>query len=60
MESFNFELAERFCTRAVELSPDNLQALKIAASVYLETGKVDEAVSVSFLRDFVLFCQLVQ
>ena len=44
MERFNFELAERFCTRAVELSPDNLHALNMAASVYLETGKVDEAV----------------
>lgn len=49
MENFNFELAERFCTRAIELSPDNLQALDMATSVYLELGKVDEAVSVSFL-----------
>ena len=48
MESFNFELAERFCIRAIELSPDNLQALNIAVSVYLEIGKVDEAVNVSF------------
>ena len=47
MESFNFELAERFCTRAVELSPDNLQALNIAASVYLEVGQIAKAVSVS-------------
>ena len=47
MESFNFELAERFCTRAVELSPDNLQALNIAASVYLEVGQIARAVSVS-------------
>ena len=48
MECFNFELAERFCTRAIEMSPDNLQALGITASVYLEIGKNDEAVSVSF------------
>lgn len=47
MESFNFELAERFCTRAVELSPDNLQALNMAASVYLEVGQIAKAVSVS-------------
>jgi Flp pilus assembly protein TadD len=59
MESFNFELAERFCTRAVELSPDNLQALNMAASVYLEIGKVNEAVGVSFLQEFRLCCQLV-
>ena len=49
MENFNFELADRFCTHAVELSPDNLQALNMAASVYLEVGKIDEAVSVSFI-----------
>jgi tetratricopeptide (TPR) repeat protein len=54
MESFNFDLAERFCTRALEMSPDNLQALNMAASVYLEIGKIDEAVSVSF---FAIFCE---
>ncbi|CAB3985880.1 probable assembly chaperone of rpl4 [Paramuricea clavata] len=45
MESFNFDVAERFCTRALEMSPDNLQALNMAASIYLEIGKIDEAVS---------------
>ncbi|XP_028399911.1 probable assembly chaperone of rpl4 [Dendronephthya gigantea] len=45
IESFNFELAEKFCDRALEMSPDNLQALNMAASVYLEIGKNDEAVN---------------
>lgn len=54
MESFNFDLAEKFCTRASELSPDNLNALDMAASVYLEIGKNEEAARVSFC---VVFCQ---
>lgn len=54
MESFSFDLAEKFCTRALELSPDNLDALGMAASVYLEIGKNEEAAKVCFCA---VFCQ---
>lgn len=54
MESFSFDLAEKFCTRALELSPDNLNALDMAASVYLEIGQNEEAAKVCVCA---VFCQ---
>ena len=48
MENLNFELAEKLCNQAVEMSPDNQQALNLAASVFLEVGKTEKAADISF------------
>lgn len=43
MDNLNFELAETFSEQALEASPDNQQALNLAASVFLENGKAEKA-----------------
>ena len=49
MENFNFELAEMFSLRALELAPENPAALVLSSSVFLEMGKTSMAVDVSFM-----------
>ena len=47
LDNFNYELAIKFCERALGIEPDNLEVLEMAGSVYLETGDMDKAKSVS-------------
>ena len=47
LDNFNHELAIKFCERALGIEPDNLEVLEMAGSVYLETGDMDKAKSVS-------------
>ena len=48
MDNFNFELAIKFCERALDMEPDNVEVLEMAGAVFLETGDVEKAKSVSF------------
>jgi len=43
IDEFNFELAQKFCQRALETEPDNVRALETSASLLLELGNVDGA-----------------
>merc|ERR1712025_199751 len=43
IDEFNFELAQKFCQRALETEPDNVRALETSASLLLELGNVDSA-----------------
>ena len=51
MDNFNFELAIKFCERALDMEPENVEVLEMAGAVFLETGDVDKAKSVSFKFD---------
>eukprot|EP00124_Ichthyophonus_hoferi_P004851 Ihof_evm5s593 gene=Ihof_evmTU5s593 len=43
MERFDFDMAHRFCTKALTLEPTNLRALETMADILLEGGDVDTA-----------------
>ncbi|CAL1536079.1 unnamed protein product [Lymnaea stagnalis] len=43
IDEFNYELAQKFCQRALETDPDNVRALETSASLLVELGNVDSA-----------------
>jgi len=43
LDNFNFELAVKFCEKALDIEPDNVEVLETAGSVFLETGDTDKA-----------------
>jgi len=43
MDECQFELAEKFCQRALEISSDHPQALEMSANLLLERGEVEKA-----------------
>lgn len=45
LDNFNFELAIKFCERALDMEPENVEVLEMAGAVFLETGDVDKAKS---------------
>ena len=47
LDNFNFDLAVKFCEKALEIEPDNVEVLEVAGAVYLETGETDKATTVS-------------
>ena len=44
---FEFEMAQKFCQRALELEPDNVQALETCGTLLLELGELESAKHVS-------------
>ena len=56
MDNFNFELAIKFCERALDIEPDNVEVLEMAGTVFLETGDIDKAKSVSLRSDMLELC----
>ncbi len=46
IDSFELDLALKFCQRALETDPQNTQALEMTGCVYMELGNVDDARSV--------------
>ena len=49
IDSFQYELAQKFCQRALEMEPDNLRALETAGSLLLELGNTEVAKQVHVL-----------
>lgn len=49
IDSFQYELAQKFCQRALEMEPDNLRALETAGSLLLELGNTEAAKQVHVL-----------
>ncbi|KAK7009586.1 TPR repeat-containing protein [Biomphalaria glabrata] len=43
IDEFNYELAQKFCQRALEKDPDNLRGLETSASLLIELGNVESA-----------------
>ena len=48
IDSFEFDLAQKFCLRALESEPDNLRAIETYGNLLMETGDLDKAKQVSF------------
>ncbi|KAK3741305.1 hypothetical protein RRG08_034350 [Elysia crispata] len=43
IDEFNYELAQKFCQRALEMEPDNVRALETSSSLLLELGDMESA-----------------
>ena len=48
IDEFQYELAEKFCLRAIELEPDNLRAIETKGFLLLQNGDTEGAKTVSF------------
>ncbi|KAL9968141.1 hypothetical protein ACROYT_G026475 [Oculina patagonica] len=45
LDNFNYELAVKFCERALDMEPVNVEVLEMAGAVFLETGDTDKGKS---------------
>ena len=43
LDNFNYEIAQKFCQRALELEPDNTRALEMTGALLLEMGDMEGA-----------------
>jgi len=43
MNEYKYELAQKFCQRALEMDNDNVRALELSGSLLLEMGEIDSA-----------------
>uniref|UniRef100_A0A4W3HPD0 Si:dkey-12j5.1 n=1 Tax=Callorhinchus milii TaxID=7868 RepID=A0A4W3HPD0_CALMI len=50
MDNFNFELAQMFCQRALDLEPDNITVLEMMGNIFAELGNSEKAKEISFYR----------
>ena len=50
MDEYKFDMAQRFCERALEMDNDNVRALELTSSLLLELGQV----SLLILDPFIL------
>ncbi len=59
MDSFEFELAQRFAQRALDMEPDNPRTLETCGVLFLELGEQEKAKHVSFimLENLLVRCQ---
>ncbi|KPP62058.1 hypothetical protein Z043_119783, partial [Scleropages formosus] len=48
MDNFNFEMAQMFCQRALDINPTNLKILDMLGNICAELGDVDKAKGISF------------
>lgn len=48
MDSLEFEMAGRFCQRALEVEPDNLLTLDLLGHIHSELGDTQRAKEISF------------
>ncbi|KAJ7985645.1 hypothetical protein DPEC_G00354210 [Dallia pectoralis] len=49
MDSLEFEMAGRFCQRALEVEPDNLFTLDLLGHIHSELGDMQKAKEISFI-----------
>ena len=49
VDSFQLELACKFCQRAVASDPDDVRPLDMMAPLLLELGETDKAIEISFM-----------
>ncbi|XP_038078464.1 probable assembly chaperone of rpl4 [Patiria miniata] len=43
MDTFNYELAQKFLQRALEMEPDNLRVLEVTGNLLVEVGELEKA-----------------
>ena len=52
IDRFEYELAQKFCQRALEMEPDNVRALETSGSLLIDLGNLDAAKQVNSLFFF--------
>lgn len=52
MDSFDFDMAALFCQRALDVEPNNLQALDMLGDICSELGDTHKAKGISFTEFF--------
>lgn len=55
IDTFDFEMAQLFCQRALDIESNNLQALDMLGHIYSELGNTHEAKEISFALAYFLF-----
>lgn len=53
IDEFQYELAQKFCQRALETDADNIRALEMSGSLLLELGNVEDAKKVRYILNAV-------
>lgn len=48
IDEFKYDLAEKFCKRAIDIEPDNIQAMEMYGFLLLQMGDIDQARPVYF------------
>ena len=43
MDTFQYEMAQKFCQRALEMEPDNVRVLEVSGTLLLEVGELEKA-----------------
>lgn len=56
MDSLEFEMAGRFCQRALEVEPDNLLTLDLLGHIHSELGDTQRAKEISFSVCVCVWC----
>jgi len=50
IDKFQYELAQKFCQRALETEPDNVRALELSGGLLIDLGNFDGAKHVSIVN----------
>ena len=51
IDRFEYELAQKFCQRALEMEPDNVRALETSGSLLIDLGNMEAAKQVPDLSN---------
>lgn len=49
LDTFEYEMAQKFCQRALQMEPDNVRALESSGNLLAELGDTDGARKISSL-----------
>ena len=47
-ENYDYDMAKRYCKRAIEMEPDNVEVLENIGSIFMDFGDWDSAQEVFF------------
>jgi len=48
-ENYDYDMASRYCKRAIEMEPDNVEVLENIGSLYMDFGDWDSAKEVKYI-----------
>lgn len=55
MDTFQYEMAQKFCQRALEMEPDNVRVLEVSGTLLLEVGELEKAKQVTVYLEWTEF-----
>lgn len=55
VETYQYDLAEKFCQKILTIDPNNIDAIQLQATILIDSGDVEGAKQVNFLL-FSLYC----